>query len=54
MDHIRIRAKSAMSIPFNLSIHTVSSEHVPPVNVQIHMMVVLKFIVLRNKEYAGI
>jgi hypothetical protein len=32
----------------------VSSEHVPPVNVQIHMKVVLKNTVLRNTEYAGI
>ena len=29
-----------------------SSEHVPPVNVQIHMKVVLKNTVLRNTEYA--
>ena len=32
----------------------VPSEHVPPVNVQIHMKVVLKNTVLRNTEYAGI
>ena len=30
-----------------------SSEHVPPVDVQIHMKVVLKNTVLRNTEYAG-